>query len=97
VVERFEAYVPSESGLLELCNGFGELVDPIEQRARCEDDLHRRAALGLPAYPLDERFLAALADLPPSAGIALGVDRLAMLLTGAKDISEVLPFAIDEL
>jgi lysyl-tRNA synthetase class 2 len=97
VVERFEAYLPSAGGLLELCNGFGELTDPAEQRARCEDDLRRRADLGLAAYPIDERFLAALADLPPCAGVALGVDRLAMLLTSATDIAEVLPFAVDEL
>ena len=97
VVERFEAYVPSPSGLLELCNGFGELVDPVEQRVRCEADLARRAELGLPAYPLDERFLSALGDMPPSAGVALGVDRFAMLLSSASDIAEVLPFAVEEL
>ncbi len=97
VVERFEAYVPSPSGLLELCNGFGELVDPVEQRARCEADLARRGQLGLPAYPLDERFLSALGDMPPSAGVALGVDRLAMLVLAANDIADVLPFAVEEL
>ena len=97
VVERFEVYVPSPGGLLELCNGFGELVDPVEQRARCENDLARRAALELPAYPIDERFLSALADMPASAGVALGIDRLAMLLLGARDIAEVLPFAVEEL
>jgi lysyl-tRNA synthetase class 2 len=97
VVERFEAYLPTANGLLELCNGFGELVDPVEQRARCEDDLRRRAELGLPAYPIDERFLAALGDMPPSAGVALGVDRLAMWLLHANDIADVLPFAVEEL
>ena len=97
VVERFEAYLPSEAGLLELCNGFGELTDAVEQRARLVDDLAKRAARGLPGYPIDERFLAALADLPACAGVALGVDRLAMLLLGARDIAEVLPFAVDEL
>ncbi|MEO6953327.1 MAG: EF-P lysine aminoacylase EpmA [Polyangia bacterium] len=97
VVERFEAYIPSESGLLELCNGFGELVDPVEQRRRCEADLRTRAELGLAAYPLDEKFLAALGDMPDASGVALGVDRLAMLLLGAHDISGVLPFAVEEL
>jgi lysyl-tRNA synthetase class 2 len=97
VVERFEAYVPSSGGLVELCNGFGELTDPVEQRVRLEADLRVRAARGLPAYPIDEHFLAALADLPACAGVALGVDRLAMLLTGADDIGAVLPFAVDEL
>ncbi len=97
IVERFEAYVPTHGGLLELCNGFGELVDPIEQRARLHEDLQRRAERGLPAYPIDERFLSALADMPASSGVALGVDRLAMLILGAKDIAEVLPFAVEEL
>jgi elongation factor P--(R)-beta-lysine ligase len=93
VVERFEAYANG----LELCNGFGELTDPVEQRRRCEHDLAERRARGLPAYPIDEKFLAALADLPPSGGVALGVDRLAMLLLGARDIRDVLPFKADEL
>ncbi len=97
VVERFEAYVPTGSGLLELCNGFGELVDAVEQRARLQEDLRKRAERGLPAYPVDERFLAALDEMPPSSGVALGVDRLAMLILGAKDIADVLPFAVEEL
>jgi lysyl-tRNA synthetase class 2 len=93
VVERFEVYFAG----LELCNAFGELTDPIEQRQRLAHDLDERRARGLPEYPVDERFLSALADMPPSAGIALGVDRLAMLLTGARDIRDVLAFADDEL
>ena len=97
VVERFECYLPSPHGLLELCNGFGELVDPAEQRARLKDDLRRRAARDLPAYPVDERFLDAVGQMEPAVGVALGVDRLAMFLLGARDIAEVLPFAVDEL
>lgn len=94
VVERFEAYAAG----LELCNAFGELTDPVEQRARLEADLAERRRRGLPEYPVDERFLAALGDVPsPSAGIALGVDRLAMLLLGASHIREVLAFSDDEL
>jgi lysyl-tRNA synthetase class 2 len=93
VVERFEAYAHG----LELCNAFGELTDPVEQRRRFTADLAAREARGLPAYPIDERFLAALAELPASAGIAVGVDRLAMLLTGATEIRDVLPFADEEL
>jgi lysyl-tRNA synthetase class 2 len=94
VVERFEAYI----GGIELANAFGELTDPVEQRARFVDDLAARAARGLPQYPIDERLLAALAEgLPPSAGIALGVDRLLMLILGAPHIRDVLSFAGDEL
>ena len=93
VVERFEIYAAG----LELCNAFGELVDVAEQRRRLESDLAERRRRGLPEYPIDEKFLTALAEMPPSAGIALGVDRLAMLLLGAAEIRDVLPFADDEL
>ena len=93
VVERFEVYAAG----LELCNAFGELTDAAEQRRRCESDRVERARRGLAHYPLDEKFLTALADMPPSAGIALGVDRLAMLLAGAAHIREVLAFSDDEL
>jgi lysyl-tRNA synthetase class 2 len=91
---RFEAYV----GGIELANAFDELTDPVEQRARFEDDQRIRAERGKPVYPLDEKLLAALAEgLPPSAGIALGFDRLVMLATGAEHIRQVLAFATDEL
>ncbi|HLL23648.1 MAG TPA: amino acid--tRNA ligase-related protein, partial [Kofleriaceae bacterium] len=91
---RFEAYV----GGLELANAFGELTDPVEQRARFEEDLRVRRARGRAVYPLDEKLLAALAEgLPPSAGIALGFDRLVMLATGADTIGDVLTFTADEL
>lgn len=92
--ERFEAYL----GGLELCNAFGELVDPVEQRARFADDLQSRARRGRPLVPVDEAFLASLEEgMPPSAGIALGFDRLVMLATGAATIREVQSFAWDEL
>jgi lysyl-tRNA synthetase class 2 len=94
IAQRFEAYV----GGLELANAFGELTDPVEQRARFGEDLATRAARGRPQYPLDEKLLAALAEgLPPSAGIALGFDRLVMLATGAADIAQVLTFTAAEL
>jgi elongation factor P--(R)-beta-lysine ligase len=89
VAERFELY----AGGVELCNGFGELTDPIEQRRRFEHDHELRFAAGRPTYPLDERFLAALeAGMPPAGGNALGLDRLILLATGAARLDEVLAF-----
>jgi lysyl-tRNA synthetase class 2 len=94
VVERFEAYV----GGIELANAFGELTDPLEQRARFEDDLAVRAERGRHQYPVDEKLLAALTEgLPPSAGIALGIDRLIMLVLGVDHIRDVLSFTTEEL
>ncbi len=93
VVERFEVYAHG----LELCNAFGELTDVVEQRRRLHADLDERRRRGLPEYPVDEKFLSALADMPPSSGIAMGVDRVVMLLTGARNIRDVLAFADDEL
>jgi lysyl-tRNA synthetase class 2 len=88
LVERFELY----AGGLELANAFGELTDPIEQRRRFEEEAAIRAARGKAVYPIDEALLAALPQMPPTAGIALGLDRLIMLATGARDISEVQAF-----
>jgi lysyl-tRNA synthetase class 2 len=93
VAERFELYVAG----IELCNGFGELVDPVEQRARLEQDQATRRARGLPVYPIDERFLADLARVPPSGGNALGLDRLVALTCGTTAIAEVVTFTADEI
>jgi elongation factor P--(R)-beta-lysine ligase len=93
LAERFELYVAG----VELCNGFGELVDPVEQRARLLHDQDTRRARGLPIYPVDERFLAALAQMPPSGGNALGLDRLVALACGTTDISAALAFTADEV
>lgn len=85
--DRVEAYVDG----LEISNGFGELIDPEEQRARLWRDRAERRRTGLDDYPIDERFLAALEEgLPPSGGNALGFDRLVMLMTGATSIDQVL-------
>ncbi len=87
--DRVEAYVDG----MELSNGFGELIDPVEQRARLTRDQAERARAGLDVYPQDPRFLAALEEgLPPSGGNALGLDRLVMLMTGAPHIDDVLAF-----
>ncbi|MBM4281311.1 MAG: EF-P lysine aminoacylase GenX [Deltaproteobacteria bacterium] len=88
---RFEVYAHGRAGSLELCNAFDELTDAREQRARFDDDNATRARLGKPVLPLDADFLAALPKMPsPSAGNALGFDRLLMLLTGAERIDDVL-------
>ena len=85
---RFELFVAG----LELANAFDELTDPVEQRARFERDVaERRRESGEEGWGVDEDFLAALeAGMPEGAGIALGFDRLAMLVSGARDIEEVL-------
>ena len=94
VAERFELY----AGGLELANAFGELTDPEEQVRRLEQDQRQRQSLGAEVYPLDRRFLEALREgMPPSAGIALGVDRLVMLLGGADHIDQVVAFSPDEI
>lgn len=92
--ERFELYAAG----VELCNGFGELVDPVEQRSRLFADQDIRRARGLPVYPVDERFLAALEHgLPRCAGNALGFDRLVALASGQADIRTIQAFPRERL
>jgi lysyl-tRNA synthetase class 2 len=86
VAERFELYV---SGV-ELANAFCELTDPVEQRRRFEADMALKQAIYGERYPLDEELLAALSLMPPTSGIALGFDRLAMLAVGAETIADVI-------
>ena len=93
LAERFELYVAG----IELCNGFGELTDPLEQRERLERDRAERRRRGLAVYPIDERFLDALARVPPSGGNALGLDRLAAVACGTTEIGEVIAFGADEV
>jgi lysyl-tRNA synthetase class 2 len=93
LAERFELYV---SGI-ELANAFSELVDPDGQARRFEEAQQQRSALGARLYPWPERFLRALYEMPPSAGIALGVDRLVMLLTNQICIDDVVAFPPERL
>ncbi len=93
LAERFEIYIAG----LELANGFSELNDPVEQRARFERELQIRDAEGKEAYPMPERFLRSLEHMPDAAGIALGVDRLTMFFSGALKIEEVVPFTPEEV
>ncbi len=86
LAERFEMYVCG----VELANGFGELTDPIEQRARFEAEMREKERVYGERYPVDEDFLAALAHMPPASGVALGFDRLVMLVTGAPHIDKVI-------
>jgi lysyl-tRNA synthetase class 2 len=86
LAQRFELYACG----VELANGFAEITDAAEQRRRFQDAMAERLRRYGEQYPIDEDFLAALAAMPPSSGIALGFDRLVMLATGATRIEQVL-------
>jgi lysyl-tRNA synthetase class 2 len=86
VAERFELYVCG----VELANGFGELTDAHEQRRRFESEMAEKERVYGERYPVDEEFLAALAQMPDASGVALGFDRLAMLATGSRKIDDVI-------
>jgi len=88
VAERFELYWAG----IELANGFSELTDAREQRRRFEETIEMRRIAGNPTYPLPEAFLRSIEHLSPCAGIALGVDRLAMLLADADHLDGVVAF-----
>jgi lysyl-tRNA synthetase class 2 len=85
VAERFELYACG----VELANGFAELTDAAEQRRRFLADMDEKEGIHGERYPLDEDFLAALAAMPEASGVALGLDRLVMLATGAVHIEQV--------
>jgi elongation factor P--(R)-beta-lysine ligase len=94
VADRFELY----AGGIELANAFGELTDPDEQLRRLEQDRQARQLAGAPVHPVDQRFIDALREgMPPAAGIALGVDRLLMLLCDEAEIGRVVAFGPDEV
>ncbi len=86
VSERFELYACG----VELANGFGELTDPVEQRRRFEAEMNLKEQLYGERYPIDEELLASPRLMPPASGVALGLDRLIMLATGATRIDQVL-------
>jgi lysyl-tRNA synthetase class 2 len=92
VAERFEAYV----GPYEVANGYHELNDAAEQRARFERDNAKRRERGDAEVPMDERLLAVLGDMPDCAGVALGIERLLMVLAGTDAIADVLAFPFSE-
>lgn len=85
LAERWELYI----GGMELANAFTELTDSEEQRIRFLAAKEERKNLGESDYPIDEGFLKSLETMPPAGGVALGVDRLAMLLCDAKSIGDV--------
>jgi elongation factor P--(R)-beta-lysine ligase len=94
VAERFELFICG----VELANGFGELTDPVEQRARLEAEMDRKERLYGERYPIDEEFLGALGRMPPASGCALGFDRLVMLAARASRIDQVIwtPLSLEE-
>lgn len=90
VCERFEAYIAG----LELCNGFTELTDAKEQRARFIEEKAERKSMGKNDLPLPENFLNALdMGMPPAGGNALGLDRMFMIMSDTPDIKDIVPFA----
>jgi lysyl-tRNA synthetase class 2 len=82
---------------VELCNGFSELTDAAEQRDRFEKEQRLRRSLNKPVYPMPEKFLEALNDMPDAAGNALGIDRLVMLFADTDKIDDVVAFTPEEL
>lgn len=88
--KRFEVFLRG----VELANGYQELTDPIEQKKRFEDEAASRHALGRSVPSLDDRLIAALsAGLPDCSGVAMGVDRLMMVILGLDSLAELLPLS----
>ncbi len=93
VAERFELYIAG----IELCNGFSELTDPLEQRKRFKAEQEIRKSNHKPVYPMPQNFLTALNDMPDACGNALGIDRLVMLFADTRVIDDVVAFTPEEL
>ena len=91
MAERFEVFIDT----LEIGNGFHELNNADEQRQRFEQDNQQRKQAGLNTIPMDEHFLSAVDRLPNCAGVAIGIERLLMVISQAKHIHDVLSFPID--
>jgi len=92
VAERFELYVDG----IELANGYHELTDAQEQQRRFDADLAERKRRGLPELPTDQKLVAALqSGMPDCAGVAMGLDRLLMLMAGTDSIRDVIAFPVD--
>jgi len=88
VAERWELYIAG----VELANAYSELTDAAEQQARFADCAEKRRQAGRAVYPLDEAFLAELPRISSAGGIAMGMDRLLMLLTDCASLDDLLPF-----
>jgi len=93
VAERFELYM----GGLELANAFSELIDVDEQVKRFEKERERRRQMGKEGYPFPDRFIKELRNMPDSAGIAFGIDRLVMLFADTDTIDDVVSFTPEEI
>lgn len=92
VAKRFELYING----LEIANAYDELADGQALRLRFDNDNWQRKQHGLPIMPIDEQLLKACDDLPPCSGIAVGLDRLIMSITGTKQIADVITFGIEK-